>query len=617
MNSSFFSSPITAKIASFASNRPLNIDVSRDSIIFSESRPVLKGRIILAQIDLSGSSTDLSDPSLSAKTSIHEYGGKCFTQSKSGIYFFCDHSSSIYKITHQNKSEVIYQEKGVSFADLSLDKNESYLYLIGERKIDNQSFAARIDLKDKRLQILHQEYDFYGSIKLSPCEKKIAMIAWNHPYMPWENAAVLMGDLNQKESFKQIEMKKEASTTFIFWGNDSTLYFNHEMKGFWNLYCFKENHVEELTEESIEFGSTLWNIGASRSCFISEDQIALIGTKEGMDDVYILSIHEKKLSPLQLKLSFLSDLYYCKGHLIFLGYSKSHSLSIFSFDLATSTLKSLRSSFEESIYTSLISNPKRFTLLNEDSNPFHFIYYPPKNPKISENEIPPSALIIKVHSGPTSHVTEKLSLETLFFTSRGIGYVEINYHGSSGHGKKFRDSLNERWGELEVKEILLCALALKEMLSLTEAPIFLKGGSAGGFSSLRALMDSSIFSGAVCYYPVCDLFSLAEQDHKFEKYYLNTLVGNLKENPQRYKERSPRYFAKKIKTPILFFQGDQDPVVPKEQTINMHHALLANGCHSQLYLFEEERHGFKKPSTLAVCLEKELEFYLTHKKSYC
>lgn len=216
MNSSFFSSPITAEIASFASNRPLNIDVFADSIIFSESRPLLKGRIILAQIDLSGSSTDLSDPSLSVKTSIHEYGGKCFTQCKSGIYFFCDHSSSIYKITHQNKSELIFQEKGVSFADLSLDKNESYLYLIGERKTDNQSFAARIDLKDKRLQILHQEYDFYGSIKLSPCEKKIAMIAWNHPYMPWENAAVLMGDLNQKKSFKQIKMKKKLALLSFF-----------------------------------------------------------------------------------------------------------------------------------------------------------------------------------------------------------------------------------------------------------------------------------------------------------------------------------------------------------------------------------------------------------------
>jgi hypothetical protein len=223
MSTSFFSSPISAALASSASNRPLNIDVCEDSIIFSESRPSLKGRIILAKIDLTGSSRDLSDASLSVKTSMHEYGGKCFTQCKSGIYFFCDQSCSIYKISHGSKCEIIYEEKEVSFADLSLDQNEEYLYLIGERKREGKSFVGRVDLKDKTLEILHQDYDFYGSIKVSPCEKKVAIIAWNHPHMPWENAQILIGDLNQNQSFKEIKMKKEASTTHIFWGQDSTL----------------------------------------------------------------------------------------------------------------------------------------------------------------------------------------------------------------------------------------------------------------------------------------------------------------------------------------------------------------------------------------------------------
>ena len=311
---------------------------------------------------------------------------------------------------------------------------------------------------------------------------------------------------------------------------------------------------------------------------------------------------------LNLPFTVIRDLKVVKEDLFFFAASPTQPLSLVKMHLHTKQCEILKPSFSNPLSHDDVSVPTIVEFPSEKGKGYGF-FYPPKSSSFTplENEKPP--LIVKVHGGPTACSQTGLNLETQFWTSRGFAVVEVNYSGSSGFGRQFREKLNGNWGILDVADSISCAKELAKKGLIDEKRMIIKGGSAGGYTALCAVAFHQVFAAAVSYYGVADPEALAKDTHKFESRYLDSLIGPYPQEKILYLQRSPLHHAKNIQAPLLLLQGKEDPIVPLNQAEAMHQALLKNNIPASLIVFENESHGFKHASTIRKCAEAELSFY--------
>ena len=612
-----WSSPVKANLVASGQIRLGQIQIDGKLIYWLENRPDEGGRNVIVACNSKGKIFDAVSSSYNARTRVHEYGGGSFAV-KDGIVCFANFEDQrLYIKRPEEDIEPLTEKNNSCYADLSIDMKYKRVLCVREEKIDSKAEPANsiasISLGGSNgIRTLIQGNDFYSSPRLSPDGKKLSYLTWNHPEMPWDGTELWIADLNSDGSIgnkDKIAGGREESIFQPEWSPDNVLYFVSDRSNWWNIYRFKENKIESLVTMKADFGLPQWVFGLSTYDFCSYDKIICTYTEKGKWFLGLLNVKEKKLSLIKTKYDTISYIKVINDNVLMKAASPLYSPSIVSLNLNTEKSKDIRCSWDISIPLDYISVPEPVTFPSEKGKKSYGFYYPPRNKNFEgvEGEKPP--LIVMAHGGPTSSTSVALDLKKQFWTSRGFAVFDVNYGGSSGYGRKYRNRLKGLWGILDVDDCVNGVKFLVKKGKADEKRLIIRGGSAGGYTVLCALTFRNYFRVGASYYGVSDLVKLTEETHKFESHYLDSLIGQYPEEIKLYKERSPVNFADKLRVPVIFFQGDEDKVVPPEQSESFVNVLEKKGIPVSYILFEKEQHGFRKAQNIKRALEAELYFY--------
>lgn len=606
-------SPISSESLVESNLRFGQIDVNKSTFYYVEGRPSEKGRCVLMKGSLEGSTEELLPQAFNVRTTVHEYGGKCFLGYKETVYFVNYQDQDIYKITKEKVVSRITQEPSLRFADFTI--TEDALYAVAEKHHGNlvENMLVRVSLNTSHIEVITRGYDFYAAPRISPDNHTLAWFCWNHPNMPWDGSELWMAKLSSEGILscpKCIAGGPEEAITAPLWSDDNILHFISDRTGFWNLYRYVNDSIEALYPCELDFGAPHWIFGSERYCFLENGKIAAIGTNKGVDNLYILDVEKHTLERIEAPFTSISDLYcLSETNLLFIAASPSTPTALVAFDLKTKKNSTLKYSQNKTIEEGFRSLPEEIAFKTENGLTSYGFYYPPTNKNYQSNKGEKPPLIMRCHSGPTSHVSPKFGLDILYFTSRGFAFFEINYGGSTGYGRDYRNRLRNSWGIVDVQDCVYAAHELCRRDLVDKNRLIIKGGSAGGYTALSALTFKNTFQAGACYYGVSDLEALVKETHKFELHYLDRLVGPYPKEKDTYIKRSPIHFVDKLSCPIIFFQGANDKVVSPSQSEVMYLALSKKKIPTTYILFENESHGFRIGSTIKRCIEAELFFY--------
>jgi dipeptidyl aminopeptidase/acylaminoacyl peptidase len=431
--------------------------------------------------------------------------------------------------------------------------------------------------------------------------------------MPWDGTELWTAPLLADGSLGERKLVAGGSEESIFqpeWSPDGVLHFVSDRTGYWNLYRFRKGMVEPLTDLEAEFGRPQWLFGMSTYGFDSPRRIVCIYCEAGVWRMAFLDPDSRRLTPIEQPYTDMRFLRAGPGKALVLGGSPREPETVALIDLATGTIEALRRSSDVAVDRGYLSPAERIEFPTARGLTAHALYYAPSNRDFTEprDERPP--LLVRCHGGPTSAAPSTLDLETQFWTSRGFAFVDVNHGGSTGFGRAYRVRLNGSWGIVDVED---CEAAARYLISrglADPARVAIRGGSAGGYTTLRALEQSRVFRAGASYFGIGDLEILAgDEGHKFEWRYAERLIGPYPSRADLYRERSPVYAADRIEAPVIFFQGKDDVVCPPEQTDMMVRALEKKGAPYAALSFEHEGHGFRRGETIRRALEAELYFY--------
>lgn len=607
-------SQITAQNVAEGQIKIKQLEIDKEEIYWLEARPKEKGRCVFVRAK---EMQDLFKAPYNARTTVHEYGGNSGIIHEGTLYFCNFQDQNLYQVTENGEPKLVIDLLNKRLGDFSLHPNGKWLYAVmeehfSEGKITNQ--IVKIDIETKTVDVLASGHDFYGSPRINPEGDKIVFYSWDHPNMPWDGTDLWLCDLDVKgnvETEKKIAGGKDESVIEPKWSSRGVLYFVSDRDGYWNLY---NEDNEPIYEINADFSLPPWELGNSSYTFIDiggKPHIAAIITEKAIDSLVLIDLKEKKLTRIPLEYTVYQQLKTRKGSLVFIGSSPQKHPEIVSYDPTTQKTKILYKASELSIDEEWISLPRALEFPTTNHKTAYAFYYPPKNPHFKPllEEQPP--LIVFVHGGPTAHVTSALKLVIQFWTSRGFAVADVNYGGSSGYGREYRDRLKMQWGIVDVDDCCNAASYLVEKKLADPKRLAIRGGSAGGYTTLAALTFKNTFQVGASLYGIGDLEMLAHHTHKFEAHYLDLLIGKYPEKKSRYIELSPLHNLDKLSCPTILLQGSEDQVVPKEQSQKMYEALLSKKIPTAYLLFEGEQHGFRQAENIIKALEAEYYFYCT------
>ncbi len=454
--------------------------------------------------------------------------------------------------------------------------------------------------------------DFYSSPRLSPDGSQLAWLTWNHPNMPWDGTELWVGKLNEDKSISdRVRIVGGISESVVQpeWSPEGTLYFVSDRTGWWNLYRCRGRKVEPICPMDAEFGEPQWVFGNALYGFDSESRIICSYAKDGKWYLASIDTVTGELNTVEIPYSAISRIQTGGGRVVLIAASSTEPTSIVSLDLATRDLEVLRRSRELTVDAGYLSAPRAIEFPTEQSLTAYGIFYPPQNRDYvgPADEKPP--LLLMSHGGPTSATSTSLRYTVQYWTSRGIAVLDVNYGGSSGYGREYRERLKGQWGIVDVDDCVNGARYLVEAGAVDGNRLAIRGGSAGGYTTLCALTFRGAFRAGASHYGISDLEALAKDTHKFESRYLDGLIGPYPERRDLYVERSPIHFTDRLACPMILFQGLEDKVVPPKQAEEMFEAVRAKGLPVAYLTFEGEQHGFRKAENIKRVLEAELYFY--------
>jgi dipeptidyl aminopeptidase/acylaminoacyl peptidase len=461
-------------------------------------------------------------------------------------------------------------------------------------------------------QVIVSGNDFYSSPRLSPDGSRLAWLTWNHPNMPWDGTELWVGELQPDGSLGQSEQVAGSIDESIFqpeWSPDGVLHFVSDRTGWWNLYRWRAGHIEPLCEMEAEFGWTQWLFGLSLYDFESADRIICAYTQEGTWRLASLDTRTHKLEPIETPYTEIWSVRARPGRAVFVGGSPSEPASIVQVDLATREVEVLYRSSDVEIDAGYMSPPQAIEFPTEQGLTAHAFLYAPNNRDYvgPPGERPP--LLVISHGGPTFCTWTTLRLDIQYWTSRGIAVLDVNYGGSTGYGRAYRERLDGQYGIMDVDDCVNGAHYIVDRGEADGSRLAITGASSGATTVLCALTFRDVFKCGASHYGDSDLELGATETHKFESRYYERIIGPYPERRDVYLERSPIHSANRISTPIIFFQGLEDAIVPPMQTELMVEALRENGVPVAYLAFEGEGHGFLRAENIKRALDAELYFY--------
>jgi dipeptidyl aminopeptidase/acylaminoacyl peptidase len=619
-------SPITSDLIVAESVGLSEPRLDGDDVYWLESRPQEGGRYVVVRSTGGGlHSEDVNPQPYNARTRVHEYGGGAWTVSGGILYFSNFADNRLYRLRRYEYEPTPLSPEGPwRYADGLIEPHHGHWVGIREDHTSGDepvNAIVRIEAMSGALDSgtpIASGHDFYASPRLSPDGRWLAFLAWDHPNMPWMGTGlyVLQLDLNCLPVSEPI-LVAGGERESIFqpeWSPDGTaLYFISDRSGWWNLYRQKSRTpTEPLAPIEAEFGQPQWVFGMSTYAFIGKDRLVCSYVSKGLGHLGVIDLATNALTRLDLPFTDFSYVRASSKRIIFRGGSALAASGIVSLppdSLEAEVLRKSNTIADDPALSPYLTRAEAIEFPTTDGKTAFGLYYPPSNPEYSApgSEKPP--LLVKCHGGPTAAASSSLNLGIQYWTSRGIAVLDVNYGGSTGFGRAYRERLDSNWGIVDVDDCVSGARYLAGQGLVDAQRTVITGGSAGGYTVLAALTFRDYFRGGASHYGVSDLAVLARDTHKFESRYLDSLIGPYPEKEAVYRERSPICSADRVSAPVIFFQGDEDKVVLPNQTELMVDALRNKGTPVGYLLFSGEQHGFRKAENIKRALDAELYFY--------
>ena len=587
-------------------------------VYWAELRPAEGGRLVIVRQSPGGGPVDVTPPPFSARTRVHEYGGGAFLVADGVVYFSNFADQRLYRQEPEGAPEAITPEADLRYADGVLDRRRGRIICVREDHTgagEPVNAIAAIDIRGERPQVaLYAGSDFCSTPRLSPDGGALAWLAWDHPNMPWDGTRLLVASVMDDGRLGEATVAAGGESESVFqpaWSPEGELHFVSDRSGWWNLYRWRDDEAQALTALEAEFGKPQWTLGSATYGFVGPGRIACSYVDRGVWRMALLDTETGQLVGIETGFSEMGrgDLQAADGRIAFVAGGPAEPMTLVSLDVAAGQSQVLRRSHGVEVDAGYLSSPEPVEFPTTGGKTAHALYYAPKNRDFvaPPGEKPP--LLVKSHGGPTGAASTALDLGIQFWTSRGVGVLDVNYGGSTGYGTEYRRRLNGAWGVVDVDDCVNAALYLVERGDADPARLAIAGGSAGGYTTLAALTFRDVFKAGASYYGVSDLETLAKETHKFESRYLDSLVGPYPERRDLYRERSPINYTHLLSCPLLLLQGLEDQIVPPNQAETMFEAVRAKGLPTAYVPFEGEQHGFRRAENIKRALEVELYFY--------
>ncbi len=640
-------SPITSELLTRGAVGLGSVQLDGDDIYWIEARPEEKGRNGVVRWR-DGAAVDMILPDAYARTRAHEYGGGAYCVRNGALAYSNFKDQQLYLVKDGNTSQLTHQD-GLRFADCVWDERRNRL--IGVIEDHNVSAGAQpincigaIDLTTGEVTRLIEGNDFYAGPRLSPNGKQVCWLTWNHPNMPWDGTELWVADVNEAGLLSNQRLVAGGAHESIFqpeWSPSGELYFVSDRSNWWNIYRERDNKIKAVYPMSVEFGGPQWQFGYRMYGFISPTQIFCAYLQNGLAHFALLDVERKTLTDLDLPYTVLGrgGVFAANGKAVFTAASATQGNAVVVFDLASRSCTALKKSSNIEIDPGYIAIPQAIEFPTQDGKTAHAFFYPPRNKDYAEEGLsrkseftergaasplsrsdgggvasdarggglPP--LLVMSHGGPTAATDLALSLDVQYWTSRGIAVLDVNYGGSTGYGREYRQRLTGAWGITDVDDCVNGAKFLVQQGRVDGERLMITGGSAGGYTTLCALAFRDVFKAGASYYGVSDAEALAKDTHKFESRYMDNLIGPYPERKDVYVARSPIHFAHQIAAPVIFLQGLDDPVVPPSQSEKMFEAVRNREIPTAYVAFAGESHGFRQAKSIQRAIEAELYFY--------
>jgi len=609
-----WSSPITSELVVAGSIGLSEVQWLGDEIYWLETRPQEGGRGTIVCADANGRRRDCLPAPFNARSRVHEYGGGAYLTTVHGIFFSNDADRCIYVLDADATPRRLTEPGAVRYADLAYDAVRRQLIAVCEQAAEPEprNTLIRVSTDSGEVQPLAAGHDFYSSPCIDPMGETLAWLSWNHPNMPWDGTELWTARIDDAGTLRDLQHIAGGDAESVFqpqFAPDGRLYFVSDRDGWWNLYRWTNGRIENVLPMTAEFGVPQWVFGLSTYAFASADEIVAACVQDGRGQLGVIDLRRPRFARIA---EHYTDFGYVRardGEVAFVGGAPALAPSVVRLHLESGRSSVLRSALDASLIEGSLApaEPVRFRTAGEEHA--YGFYYPPTNVAFRGPPGDKPPLIVTGHGGPSSAARTALNLKLQYWTSRGFAVLDVNYRGSTGFGRPYRERLNGAWGVADVED---CVYGARDLVVAGKADperLIIRGGSAGGFTTLCALVLYHDFRAAAVYYGVSDLELLARDTHKFEARYLDRLVGPYPMARDVYKRRSPIHYAEKLSTPTIFFQGLDDAVVPPSQTERMVEALKRRGIPCAYLAFEGEGHGFRTATTLQRALEAELAFY--------
>jgi dipeptidyl aminopeptidase/acylaminoacyl peptidase len=615
-------SPITAQAVAKGSRRIGTLQAAGGFVYWTEQRAQEQGRQVILRAGLDGRLEELLAKPFSARSRVHEYGGGEFLVAGASIYFVNDADQQIYRRDGDGAVCRISNAPHARFADLAFDGTRERLIAVAEihpsarHGLPRNGLAAIALAAGKEpMRLIAEGSDFYASPRLSPDGRRLAFLAWNLPDMPWDGATLKLAEIGEDGSLRAPRRIAGGAGSAAFqpeWSSEGDLYYVSDAGGFGALYRFRGGKSKRVFgARGLELMRPQWVFGARSYALAPDGMLACIGLARGMPRLAIGPFGKLRgatgFAMERAGMARLDDPFPLSGGFAAVIGTPVAAPAIV--HITPARVKPLHPRLEAEVAPGFLSKGKAQQFRGSGGRPVWGFYYAPVNAhhRGPSGAAPPA--LIFVHGGPTAMTDRGLKLRIQFFTSRGFAVFDVNYSGSSGFGRAYRQRLEGAWGIADVADCVAAARHLARTGAAEATRIAICGGSAGGYTTLMALATSDAFAAGSSHYGVSDLRRLLAHTHKFESGYLHRLMGT---TPNQWQEvfaaRSPLKLIDAIKRPVILFQGLEDKIVPPEQSERMALRLKARGIDAEYHAFAGEGHGFRSAPTIIAVLKAELAF---------
>jgi dipeptidyl aminopeptidase/acylaminoacyl peptidase len=587
-----------------------------DALYWVESGPLENGRSVIVRRDVHGDMGGVSPEGFDSRTRVHEYGGGAYAARDGVVVSSSFDDQRVYRLDAAGPVAITPEPEvpaGDRYADFVF--HDDHVVCVREsHHLDGQPTNELVILAldgSAPPRVLVDGHDFIASPRVSPDETRLAWLAWDHPNMPWDGTELWTARLTTT-GVADSRLVAGGTDESIFqpeFSPDGRLHFISDRTGWWNLYRLEDDGtVTALWPREAEFGYPQWLFGFARYRFLGDGSIVAVVSEGGSSRLATITPDTRR--DIELDRTDISPtLAWADGRVWLIASGPTEPQAVIGVTPGDWSTEVVRRSLAVDVDEPVISQPEALTFPTSNSAEAHAFFYPPTNPEFQapERELPP--LVVWSHGGPTSATTSGFNLGIQYWTSRGFAIVDVNYRGSTGYGRTYRDALRDGWGITDTADCIAAARFLAEAGIVDPKRMAIRGRSAGGFTTLCALTFHDVFATGASYFGVADCEALAIETHKFESRYLDRLIGPYPEAADRYRERSPIHHTDQLSAPMILFQGLDDQVVPPAQAEAMVAALEAKGIPHAYLDFAGEGHGFRRADTIERAAEAELGFY--------